>query len=529
MSSQGNKILDVIVKTPKEKQTISIHENATILEFKEAVSLQFGAPVDQLCLIFAGRILKDSETLSQHSIKDGLAVHLVIKSGTKAQTATPSETTGTTTQNTPPMQQQSEGTQQQFPVNFGIDPSTFQNMHQYMQQQLTSNPDMLRQMMDNPMVQSMLNNPDLMQQLIGSNPQMQQLMERNPELSHMLNNPEMMRQALEMARNPSMLQEMMRSQDRAMSNLESIPGGFNALRRMYSDIQEPMMNAAQEMNEQMRSSYTNPGSNPFSSLLGGAGTQTQPQSQQPSSSPSSTPAGTSPVPNPWENRSTAPGSTSTGMFQSPGMQSMLQQLRENPQLMQDTLQSPFVQNMMTQMMNNPQLMQQMLANNPLFNNDPQLSEQIRENMPNILRQMQNPQMQQIISNPQAVQAMLQIQQGFQQLSHAVPSTGNTPGSTTSTTTGTNTTTSSGTGSTTTTTTSSTSPQQQEQFNQLMSQMMQAMTANNQQQQSNLQPEVRFRTQLEQLNAMGFVDQARNLQVLSATGGDINAAIEQLLR
>lgn len=38
----------------------------------------------------------------------------------------------------------------------------------------------------------------------------------------------------------------MRNQDRALSNLESIPGGYNALRRMYTDIQEPMLNAAQE-------------------------------------------------------------------------------------------------------------------------------------------------------------------------------------------------------------------------------------------------------------------------------------------
>lgn len=43
-----------------------------------------------------------------------------------------------------------------------------------------------------------------------------------------------------------MMQEMMRNQDRALSNLESIPGGYNALRRMYTDIQEPMLNAAQE-------------------------------------------------------------------------------------------------------------------------------------------------------------------------------------------------------------------------------------------------------------------------------------------
>ena len=28
--------------------------------------------------------------------------------------------------------------------------------------------------------------------------------------------------------------------------LQSIPGGFNALRRLYTDIQEPMLNAAQE-------------------------------------------------------------------------------------------------------------------------------------------------------------------------------------------------------------------------------------------------------------------------------------------
>jgi len=62
----------------------------------------------------------------------------------------------------------------------------------------------------------------------------------------MLNNPEMLRQTMEMARNPSMLQELMRTQDRALSNLESIPGGFSALQRMYRDVQEPFMNAATE-------------------------------------------------------------------------------------------------------------------------------------------------------------------------------------------------------------------------------------------------------------------------------------------
>ena len=34
----------------------------------------------------------------------------------------------------------------------------------------------------------------------------------------------MLRQTMELARNPAMLQELMRSYDRALSNLESIPG-----------------------------------------------------------------------------------------------------------------------------------------------------------------------------------------------------------------------------------------------------------------------------------------------------------------
>ena len=62
-------------------------------------------------------------------------------------------------------------------------------------------------------------------------------------------------QTMELARNPAMMQEMMRNQDRALSNLESIPGGYNALRRMYTDIQEPMFSAAREQVGWSRPSY----------------------------------------------------------------------------------------------------------------------------------------------------------------------------------------------------------------------------------------------------------------------------------
>lgn len=44
-------------------------------------------------------------------------------------------------------------------------------------------------------------------------------------------------QAMEMMRNPNAMREAMRSQDLAMSQIENHPEGFNALRRMYEEVQ----------------------------------------------------------------------------------------------------------------------------------------------------------------------------------------------------------------------------------------------------------------------------------------------------
>ena len=49
------------------------------LQFKETIAESFSSTVPQLCLIFAGKILKDTDTLSDVGVKDGLTIHLVIK------------------------------------------------------------------------------------------------------------------------------------------------------------------------------------------------------------------------------------------------------------------------------------------------------------------------------------------------------------------------------------------------------------------------------------------------------------------
>merc|ERR1719218_554252 len=100
------------------------------------------------------------------------------------------------------------------------------------------------------MMQSMLSNPDMMRSMIQMNPAMQQLMEQNPQLREVLNDPETMRQHMQAMSNPALMNEMMRQQDRAMANIEAHPQGFNALARMFSEVQQPLQEAQQQEAQQ---------------------------------------------------------------------------------------------------------------------------------------------------------------------------------------------------------------------------------------------------------------------------------------
>ncbi|KAM9823625.1 ubiquilin-4 [Neosynchiropus ocellatus] len=564
-ASEGT-TMKVTVKTPKDKEEIAIAEDASVTQFKEAISKRFKAKQDQLVLIFAGKILKDGDSLSQHGIKDGLTVHLVIKTANKEGDSGSSSASSSATVPPPTTGSPSTAPPLAQPPNLlsgfgdlsglaglGMGSGNFMELQQQMQRQLMSNPEMLSQIMENPLVQNMMSNPDLMRQMIMANPQMQQLMERNPEISHMLNNPELMRQTMELARNPAMMQEMMRNQDRALSNLESIPGGYNALRRMYTDIQEPMLSAAREQF----------GNNPFSALGGGSESGAQPSrtenreplpnpwgpqgSTNPSESGGGSTGGTTPsagtnasVSNPLGIN---PGGLGNVMFNSPGMQSLLQQISENPQLMQNMLSAPYMRNMMQSLSQNPDLAAQVMMNNPLFAGNPQLQDMFRARLPFFLQQMQNPDALTAMTNPRAMQALLQIQQGLQTLQTEAPGLmpslvpGGIPGIPTATGMTPENPASSPSSAPTTATTTPPPPQQQQQQQQqpnaAQQQLMQQMLlmfagGSGGGTTTNVTPEVRFQSQLDQLNAMGFINREANLQALIATGGDLNAAIERLL-
>uniref|UniRef100_A0A8C5U7D2 STI1 domain-containing protein n=1 Tax=Malurus cyaneus samueli TaxID=2593467 RepID=A0A8C5U7D2_9PASS len=415
------RIIKITVKTPRRGRVrCSGLQQFKFEEDFPIISKHFKSHTDQLVLNICWKNLKkDQDTLIQHGIHDGLTVHLVIKMQNRSQDHPGQQTHTTVSIATTSISSSNTSTPTSTNTNYfalgglggltglsglGLNASNFSELQSQMQQQLMSNPEMMVRIIENPFVQSMLSNPDLMRQLIMANPQMQQLVQRNPEISHMLNNPDIMRQTLELARNPAMMQEMMRNQDRALSNLESIPGGYNALRRMYTDIQEPMLNAAQEQF----------GGNPFASLVSN-------ESSGGDSQPSRT-ENRDPLPNPWAPQSSSQNSTSTstsgessgssnvgnstsastgqsstipnlgpglgvGMFNTPGMQSLFQQITENPQLMQNMLSAPYMRSMMQSLSQNPDLAVQMMLNNPLFTGNSQLQEQMRQQLPTFLQQV----------------------------------------------------------------------------------------------------------------------------------------------
>ena len=212
------------------------------------------------------------------------------------------------------------------------------------------------------------------------------------------------------------------------------------------------------------------------------------------------------------------------MFGSPGMQSMMQQITSNPELMQGMLNSPQTQSMLRSLSENPDLAASMIGNNPLLAGNPEMQDQLRNMMPSFMQQLQNPAVQGLMTNPEALAAISQIQSGMQRLQAAAPELYSSMGmpnlaaglgglrttANTSSTSSTTTTTSSNTSSSTPSTTQAGQGQNADAFRQLMNSMVSGMA--NQGLNANVPPpEERFRTQLETLASMGFVDRQANIQ------------------
>ncbi|WVZ57505.1 hypothetical protein U9M48_007884 [Paspalum notatum var. saurae] len=535
------------------KFTVRADLGATVGAFKEVVAGSCDVPAPQQRLIYKGRILKDEQTLESYGVETDHTIHLVRGVAPPAASGAPATAASPLASSTP-SSGPAGGLGGLFPGvgaprsggSSGIFGPGFPELEQ-VEQQLSQNPNLMREIMNMPAMQNLMNNPDLIRNMIMSNPQMREIMDRNPDLAHVLNDPSVLRQTLEAARNPEIMREMMRNTDRAMSNIESSPEGFNMLRRMYETVQEPFLNAT------TMGAEGNTASNPFAALLGNQGSNQpgQPGANAPtpgSESTTGTPApNTNPLPNPWNtNAGSAQGAARStignartgatgglggtgatgGLGGLPDLSSLLGGLAANPRTgaagglgglgspdlgsmlggspdsspLSQMLQNPAMMQMMQSIMSDPQTVNQLLNFNPNARNLMESNTQLRE-------MLQNPEFLRQLTSPETLQQMLSFQQTLLgQLGQHQPSQdGNNAGSATGT-------------------------RGNPSLDTLMS-MLSGLGSGGGlgvPNTSNVPPEELYATQLTQLREMGFIDTAENIQALVATAGNVHAAVERLL-
>ena len=296
-----------------------------------------------------------------------------------------------------------------------------------------------------------------------------------------------------------------------MSNIESSPEGFNMLRRMYETVQEPFLNATTMAGD----TGNNMGSNPFAALLGNQGT-TQSTDRSPNPSTTSSEAtgnpapNTNPLPNPWNSATggaqtagtrpppatdaRAPNIAGLGGIGLPGLSAM-------PDRLNQVLENPAMAQMMQTLLSNPQYINQILGSNPqtrtLLESNPQIREMLQS--PEFLRQL---------SSPETLQSLQSFNQSlFSQFGRQQPTMGQNQ-------------TAGGTGAA--------NPLGLEALMNMFGGLGVGDLGVPNSNTSNVPPEELYATQLSQLQEMGFYDTQENIRALSATGGNVHAAVDRLL-
>ncbi|KAI3447890.1 hypothetical protein Pfo_004555 [Paulownia fortunei] len=532
VSMGGDEQVNVNIRCSNgSKFSVKTSLDSTVGEFKGVLAQNCDVPGEQQRLIYKGRILKDDQTLVSYGLQADHTVHMVRGS---APAATPLSAVAASAGNTDSVPAVTQGGSPNtggagvagagaslFPGLglgalggtgasglFGAGLPEFEQV----QQQLTQNPNMMREIMNMPAIQSLMNNPEIMRSLIMSNPQMREIIDRNPELAHILNDPGILRQTLEAARNPDLMREMMRNTDRAMSNIESSPEGFNMLRRMYENVQEPFLNAT----TMGGGAATDAGSNPFAALLGNqGGSQTRDGSNSSTDGPEMT-TGTvvpnsNPLPNPWSNTGGSQTNNATrpnpsGDARVPSIAGLgglgLPELQRmgmvDSSAFSQLLQNPAVAQMMQSLLSNPQYMDQILGLNPQLRSMLDMNPQLRE-------MMQNPEILRELTSPATMQQMMALQQQLSQLSQQQsPLEGSQTGQ--------------GRGT------------QNNMGLDLLMNMFGGLGAGSLTVPNapDVPPEELYATQLSQLQEMGFFDTQENIRALQATSGNVHAAVERLL-
>lgn len=223
-----------------QKYNITTTPGTAISELKATIAEKSDIAVERQRLIYAGRVLKDHETVGTYKIKAGQTIHLVkgaAPQGSGQQAGAGAASTASTTSTTVSSGDGSQSqTSQQVPTNIAagqgsgniladLTGARYAGLAQLPSASMFGpdggmgpmpGPDDLISMMEQPGVaesmQQALQNPQMIDMMINSNPQLRQMgpqfrqMMQSEQFRNMITNPQMMRQMLQMEQMMSGLQ-----------------------------------------------------------------------------------------------------------------------------------------------------------------------------------------------------------------------------------------------------------------------------------------------------------------------------------
>ncbi|XP_066108888.1 ubiquilin-1-like [Saccopteryx bilineata] len=496
---ESSHIIRVSVKTPQDFQEFMVAENSSVHHFKKLISKRLHCDTDRLVLIFTGKILRDQDILSQRGILDGTTVHLVVRmhlKGTLSSSRTLPDPIDHCPHHSEPSTSESAGIVARLGWLARSSPDLADFFGQ-LAQLLMAAPEPVVQFLEDPLVQGLAS-----EKPVNTS--------HAPESSRPVQKPEPDLNALETLQSPAQQQALLQADKPGLEALKAVPGGDNTMRPVCSDIQQLLLftlaplvtsrghnlgsevgNGEAKVNNSIDTTTAIPTTSapvrPLAQEVS-AGVVAQAKSMASNQANSGCKTGM-PLSCSGQDLSSQDGQQPTEKA------TLISQLRPSPSALRRALHV---------LQQNPALLQQLASGSPLRHHIPLLP---------------------ILTNPQALQALIQIEKGLQILSREVSGLGSCfwgagrPHGTTRApeTKG------AGQGY-------RTDPVQPTvAVLQLLHALANACSLSTQSSPSSpLLNESRYQQEVEHLKTMGFTNRDANLQALMATGGDIHAAIERLL-
>ncbi|XP_033001572.1 ubiquilin-1-like [Lacerta agilis] len=402
LASNSNFIC-ITAKSPKSSAQFLLPELSTIQQFKEELAKHFSCDTSQLVLVYFGRILKDKDTLRHCGITDGMTVHLVIRTLKRDLEDPPQSPYVPLTATPAPIPSGGSLPSPAFGSSMRGSWGSPEAAPSSSEWQLVPSSEMI---------------VEKVRQLILANPEIQQLAQQVPAIRHILNNMDIMRvildkmrEIVDLAKNTEMFQDL-KAPDQALISLHgSIPGGDNPLRQLNSELPETGLNAIQELFASS-SSYPTLGRSQGSQLetLERVGSLPPCHSSLSTHSTCSeeSSAFSSPPPPPGQS-SSMPNLSPTSVAAAFGLPPP--DASEIPKLIVN-LCNAYTKRMVFSLM---QSALRAVEGPPVAQ-----QEQAQQQVLHFSQQMQSPEMVAAMSNPKAIQAWVQMEQGLQALMAEAP-------------------------------------------------------------------------------------------------------------